>query len=230
MYFDESRRPIDTPAPPTPDEAAAAFGMPLIGLAPQPALDEASIGSGSQTHNDRVVMRVATVTYTVWRNPDDRDDPANLLDLPEPLRSELDTLPPWPLPEWMLASRERMRYPWLWDAVRTTRVIDDSVVTWVSAETELVDHVNYVLMNVFREERTRGDAPPEVLGAATVRAIEHGIPISLDGVEVSGMRIDTDAHVYGVAIDLGDRIVTAVVPRDMMPYFTMTFASRRTAS
>lgn len=195
----------------------------------QESLEEISIGSGTTTSNGVRTSAEATITYTLWRNPADRDDPINLADLAPDVRRSLDELPPWPLPEWLLASRERMRYPTVWDAVRTTWIADRAAEAWRTPDQILVQHVNYIVMNTFRDERVRGGFPDELQGRITERSIERDIPILLDGVAVPGLRVDTDAHVLGLAADLGDRILSAVVARDALPHLRLEFATRTPA-
>jgi hypothetical protein len=226
VHFDDSISPLDLPAPPSPDEVARDFPGPVIALASQNTLEEASIGTTLQRSNGREVMRTATITYTLWRNPLDYSDPANLAELSEETRSALGAEPIGPLPDWMIEARDRMRYPALWDAVSTTRIADASAMPWHTAEHALVEHVNYIVTNSFREERVRDEFPGELVGPVTERSIERGIPVSIDGVDVSGMRIDTDAHVFGIAADLGDRVLTAAIARDHLPFVRLEFVTR----
>jgi len=228
VYLDESARPEDFPAPPTPDEVTRDFTGPLYTLEPQASVEEVGISVGSQTSNGRPVLEEATVNYVLWRNPADRSDPANLADISDEMRAQLDAPPLFPLPEWMTRITERMRYPWLWDAVRTTRAVRGFEDAWRTPEFILVEHVNYILMNTFRDERVVGSAPGELLGRVSERAVEHGAPVRIDGVEVAGIRIDTDAHVLGVGVALGDRTLTAVFPREHLPYFDLAFVARTT--
>ncbi len=217
--------PLD-PGPPRPDEVAAEFPVPVVTFVAQDSLEEISIGSGGTTSNRVTTRAEATISYTLWRNPADRADPVNLADLAPDVRRSLDELPPWPLPAWILESRERMRYPTVWDAVRTTWIADRAAEAWRAPDQILVQHVNYIVMNTFREERVRGGFPGELQGRATERSIERDIPILLDGVAVPGLRVDTDAHVLGLAADLGDRILSAVVARDALPHLRLEFATR----
>ena len=150
MFIDRSRSPGDVPAPPTTDEVAAGFAVPLLTLVAQESVEAAgsrqqAAGSGtsSQTQNQRPVMESATLTYTLWRNPPDRDDPVNIADLTEEMRASLDVEPPWPLPKWMVQTRVRMRYPLLRDAVRTTHISDGS--TWHTPKRDLLLHFCLVM-------------------------------------------------------------------------------------
>lgn len=227
MFVDRSIPLEDIPQPPTLDEVARDFPLPLLTLVAQDSIDDAGVGTSQTRSPGRVVVQYASISYTLWRNPVDRDDPANLAELPDATRESLETLPPWPLPEWILTTRERMRYPALWEAVRTTHVADASAEPWHTPEYALVQHINYVLMNTFRSERVRGRMPGELLGRATERAIEHDIPVSIDGERVPGMRIDTDAHVLGLGADLGDRMLTAVIAREHLPFLDLAFSTLR---
>jgi hypothetical protein len=226
MFYDESARLEDVPAPPTLDEVARAFPGPLYGFVPQPSLEPWTSGTASSTSGGRVEIESVAIGYTLWLNPDDHDDPANLAELDDELRASLDAPPVRPLPDWMTAITARMRYPWLWEAVRTT-VAHEPAPPWHSAESVLVEHVNHILRNRFRDERVRGGFPGELLGPATEKCVEHDVPLLLDGRPVPGIRIDTDAHVLGVGAHLGDRVLTAVVDRDRLPLLDLAFATHR---
>ncbi|POH60051.1 hypothetical protein C3B59_16405 [Cryobacterium zongtaii] len=150
----------------------------------------------------------------------DHDDPANLANLGE--EHSLEQEPSKPLPEWILEFRKLARYPSLWEAVTTTKVLDTE---WQTPESNLVAHTNHILRNTFREQRVEGEFPGKLDSPVTERHIER-VSVPLDGVNVPGLRIDSDPHVYSVGADLGDRIVTAVVARDYLPYVTLAFQTR----
>jgi hypothetical protein len=49
----------------------------------------------------------------------------------------------------------------------------------------------------------------------------------VDGGTRTGVRIDTDPNVYGVGVELDEqRSLTAVIPRDALPYLEVAFATR----
>jgi hypothetical protein len=79
------------------------------------------------------------IPYTLWRNPGDHDDPANLAVLSDLEREAVDTPPVRLLPDWLMAHRELLRYPSLWEAVMTTRMLGPESQT---PEATLVSHVN----------------------------------------------------------------------------------------
>lgn len=224
MFFDSSRRAIDMPAPPTPDEVAAKFPYPVITLVAQDGAEETYAGTMSRTQDGRVAMEAVALTYTVWRNPEDRDDPVNRLDLTAEMRTALEMRPTDPLPVWMEVVRERMLYPSLWEAVRTT--YDSDPRTRPTAESALVEHSNYVLMNVFRDQRVGPGAPWDVIDAATSSGLELTADIMVDGVPTAVVRLMNDPHVIGAAVDLGDRVLTAVIAREHAAHVVFEFATR----
>jgi len=150
----------------------------------------------------------------------------NLAELDEDARAALDAPPPpWPLPPWLVAQTERMRYPTLWEAVMTHWTPSGAHDHELS-DTLLV-HVNDVLRNRYASQRgwrgRLGDAPaPDV----TPAGVERGVPITVDGAELTGIRVDTDPFVRGIAADLPDgRRLTAVLPRDALPLVRAEFVT-----
>jgi hypothetical protein len=222
MYVSD-REPEDSPPPPSVDDATRAFTVPLMSFVPQPSLDECGVAtSGSSRNGGEVTLDTVAISYTLWRNPRDHKDPVNLADLSDSEREALDIVPVRPLPDWIVQRRDLMRYPMLWEAVMTTRVIG---ADWQTPESTLVGHANHILMNNFREERVVGGFPGELDSLVAERHINPAT-IPIDGVDIAAMRIDTDPHVYAVGADLGDRILTAVVARHHLPYLTLAFARR----
>jgi hypothetical protein len=209
-------------------EQLRAMPVPILGLVPQPHLEDwGSFSMSSGTSNGVMHEMTAGINYTLWRNPDDRDDPVNLAELDEETRRAVGMQTPWPRPKWLLEGVARMRYPTLWEAVRTTWRRDDPHQPTPGAE--LVHHVNHVLMNQYsarsaRDPDARTGRPESPVDE---RHIEHGVPVVVNGAAVAGMRIDTDPHVFGIGADLGDAgVLTAVLDRDVLPYVVVEFASR----
>ncbi|MGN6125146.1 MAG: hypothetical protein ACTHON_01135, partial [Humibacter sp.] len=140
--------------------------------------------------------------------PEDRDDPRNLAELPEELRLALDTPPPVELPEWMTESRRLARFPLLWDSVSTAwhsaEAYEERRAHPPTLEQELVQHVNYILMNKHPEPGDRGpDGIPrdEAWHRVHESHVEQGVDVEVNGRVVSGIRIDTDPYVYAVGAD-----------------------------
>jgi len=219
MYFSE-RAPEDFPAPPTIAKVVAEFRVPVMSFVSQPAVEVRSVSTtGSSMNGEPTLLTSVSLSYTFWQVPGDHADPVNLADLPAVDLAALDAPPIRPLPAWMMAQRELMRYPMLWEAVMTTRPSDDGSQT---LESTLVDHLNYVVMNTFRKQRTVGGFPGELDSPATKKHIEH-TSVRVDGADLPGIRLDTDPHVYGVGVALSDRILTAVIARDHLADITIAF-------
>lgn len=224
MFVDTTATPDDLPVPPSLDDVTARFPGALFTLEPQPGAEEIAVSTVTAGAGRHPVFLSAAISYGLWRRPDDRDDPVNLAEISDELRAQLDEPPRFPLPDGLMAIRERMRYPMLWEAVQTTLLgLGDEERT---IGTTLVEHVNHILMNRFRDTRVRGEMPGELLGAATEAAVERGIPVRIDGGVVDGVRLDTDAHVLGLGVDLGDRHLTAVLARDDLPFLDLAFVTR----
>ena len=131
-------------------ELLARMPIPVIEFEEQSTLEVADTSVSSGTHGTGYDMMAASVSFTLWRKPDDKSDPANLAELDDETRRAIDDVPPWPRPPWVVELVERMRYPRLWEAVRTSWYREESEFTTV--DQLLVDHANYILMNQFREE------------------------------------------------------------------------------
>jgi hypothetical protein len=213
--------PMDVPPPQTLDEVVRVFPVPVMSFVAQPSLQVLGVGTvGMSADGGPTVLEAVSISFTLWRNPLDHDDPDNLAELDDTLRESLDAPPVRPLPDWMMAQRELLRYPALWEAVTTTRLDDVSR----SLESTLVMHVNHILINTFRDQRVTGGFPGELDDPVAERHIQPA-PVRIDGIDVPGMRIDTDPHVYAVGAAVGDRLLTAVVARDHLPFVTVEFAT-----
>lgn len=208
--------PVDAPDP-RHDIAAqiSAMPIPLIGLVAQPHLEDWGARSvESSQRSGELEQLSASISYTFWRVPEDRDDPANLAELDEETRRDLAAEPPWPRPDWLVEQVARLRYPTLWEVVRTT---------WCSpaAPAGIVHHARNVLLN-----SQQGRSGPAA-GLFDEGDLEDGVPLVVDGSEVAGVRLDTLPEVVAVGAHLGDRgLLTAVIDRDVLPLLTVEFATQ----
>jgi hypothetical protein len=208
-------------------EQARQMPVPIFGLVRQPHLEDwDAIGIGSGTRDGVLESCEASISYTLWRNPDDRGDPVNLAELDERQRRALEVEPPWPRPQWLVEQVRRMRYPMLWECVRThwcgqPRAFD-------SAPALLVAHVNHVLVNRLQQTRVVGDyGPHDLTDPVDQRCVEPEVPVLVDGTARDGFRINTDPQVYGLSVDIdAHTVLTAVIPRDALPYVEVAFAAR----
>jgi len=217
----------DAPDPELEQRAAVrALGFDVAGLRAQRHLEDSG-SLGVQISESDGVLVSATVSrqYTLWRNPDDRSDPVNLAVLDDERRRSLEEVPPWPRPAWLIAGVERMRHPMLWEAVQTHWSVPGA--TRPTATATLVEHVQSVLMNQYRDEHGLPD-PTEDPWPVLVdeRSVQPGHRVLVDDVERPGLLLDTDPFVLGMAIELDDgRLLTAVLPRDELPLLTVAFDS-----
>jgi len=200
--------------------------IPVVGLAPQPSLQETNAGVGGGQDGSGYFEVSTSLSYTLWRNPSDRSDPLNLAELDEQTRAAIEEVPPWPRPQWLIEQVEQMRYPQLAEAVKTTWFRESNEHTALTVV--LAQHANYILTNWYRPQRgldgNPWDAPaPDV----TQRAVRHGITVRIDGSDVIGAEIDTDPFVYCVGAELPTGgILTAVLPRDDLAYIRLEFTTR----
>ena len=201
--------------------------FPLMSHAPQPSVEDTgavSIGEGADAKG-RSHLSVS-ITYTLWRNPADRADPVNLAELDEQTRASLDETPPWPRPAWLLELAEKMRYPMLWEAVRTTWNRDLSENAALSRL--LVDHTNYILMNRFRDELgiPRGHIS-DPAWAVKESAVDTATTLEIDGTETPAAQIDTDPLVYATGAQLLPHVATTVViAREHLPHIRLALTTR----
>ncbi|MBD3942199.1 hypothetical protein IF188_10880 [Microbacterium sp. NEAU-LLC] len=209
-----------------------ALPFPVMGLVAQPSIEDfGGFGLAEGGGPGGTSSITVSVTYMLWRNPDDRDDPVNLAELDDATRAALDMIPPWPRPAWLIESAQRLRYPHLIEVVRTTWDRDASEYTTLAHH--LVDHVNHILMNCFREELGLPSGPPppgyDPFGGdwrATPSAVNPTVTLVVDGAELTASEIDTDPFVYAIGARLApDRIATVVIPRHDLPYVRLALAT-----
>ncbi|GAA1497599.1 hypothetical protein [Paeniglutamicibacter kerguelensis] len=201
--------------------------IPVLGLVPQTSLEDVDdVGFQSGADDRGYFELAASVTYILWRNSKDHSDSINLADLDEDRRRAIEDVPPWPRPAWLVEQVERLRYPQLWEAVRTTWHRDPSERH--SVGNMLVDHVNHILMNQYPQEHgLNGNPWDQPTLEVTVRAVNHRVTVLVDGVEAPAAEIDTDPFVYGIGAEVEGGVVTAVLPRAELEHIRIQFATRR---
>lgn len=216
--------PEDAPDPKV-EIAARIRAVPfrVMGLVPQPTLEDFGSGGIGQGGDQLSV----SIGYTLWRNPEDRDDPTNLAELDEKTRAAIEDEPPWPRPVWLIEYVQRMRYPQLWEVVRTTWTRDPSERTSLSSQ--LVDHADHILMNQFREELGLPAGPTRDTGwRVSPSAVNHAVSLEVDGALMRAAEIDTDPFVYAIGVSITpDVVATTVIPREHLPYVRVALATRR---
>jgi hypothetical protein len=208
-------------------ESLKLMPIPVMGLRPQPALEDTNSVGVSYGLDDRGYNEMtASITYTLWRNPDDRSDPVNLADLDEKTRTSIEEVPPWPRPPWLIEQVERLRYPQLCEAVRTTWHRTPSERS--SVQSLLADHVNHILMNQYRQKLWPGSNPwDQQAPPLTGRMVNNQARTIINGVDMPGAEVDTDPFVYGIGAQLeGGGVVTAVLPRTELKHIQVQFTTR----
>jgi hypothetical protein len=201
--------------------------VPIFGLVSQPHLEDwDALGIGSGTRDGVLDSCEASISYTLWRNPDELDDPANLTELDQEQRRALEAEPPWPRPPWLVQQVRRMRYPMLWECVRTRWCREPRESD--SAPAVLVAHLNDILVNRFQQTSVVGnDAPHHLANQVDQRCVEGDVAVLVDGTARYGFRIDTDPQVYGLGVNVdAHTVLTAAIPRDALTYVEVTFAAR----
>ncbi|PPF56448.1 hypothetical protein C5B94_03230 [Clavibacter michiganensis] len=214
-------------------DQAHGLGVSAAGLVPQRHLEDWGI-SGLQTSRRTVageqVTQPVTLSrfYTVLRNPDDLEDPANLRPLDDDLCRMQNEAVPDDLPEWMVWMRDRGRFPQLWEAVQTHYPPSGvSTADALDVAGLLASHADYVLHNAFREESGLGDLPEHSWVRLVDREDARPAAVVVDGEVVSGgLTIDSNEFVVAVGAPLSDgRVVTAVVSRAHRDLVTLEFVT-----
>ncbi|RWZ46143.1 hypothetical protein ELQ90_16085 [Labedella phragmitis] len=181
----------DLPAPASPEEVAARFGRPVFGLVPQPHVRELDVLSTVATGEE---LSEVSVSYSFLAEPGDPTDPRNLVPTVRDIDGWLEKAERDGQPEWFVRGLQSMRFPMVWEAVRTTTRVDP----WAATTAErLAAHMEHVLLNTADERQRRDDSGIPSLDAGVTAA--HALPanVAVDGAERPGIQIDTDATVIG---------------------------------
>ena len=196
-------------------------------MKPQPALEDDDMFGFFESSGAGGTSELAvSISYTLWRNPADPDDPINLAELNEQMRVAIEEEPPWPRPTWLIERVQRMRYPNLYEVVQTSWNRETS--PYVSLSYQLVARANHVLMNQFREA-LGVPSGPSIDGAWKVSetAVKPGASLEVDGRMLPAIEIETDPLVYAIGAEVGDRlVVTVVVPRDELQFIELALSTR----
>ncbi|MBH0082222.1 hypothetical protein [Salinibacterium sp. SWN167] len=217
--------PADAPDPRMQhEELVKQMPIPVIGLVAQSSVQSTSLAVNSATDSAGFSAMSVSVSATLWRNPTDKTDPVNLEILDEHTRRAIEEVPPWPRPAWLIEQVESMRYPALWEAVQTHWHRDESEVTDVGAL--LTQHANYILMNQFQKELGLDEQHGERRAPMPERRITRPTTVVIDGRIVDGVEVAPDPLIYAVGATLpSGGVVTAVFPRQHLPFITAEFAT-----
>jgi hypothetical protein len=212
-------------------ERLRGLSFPVMGLTPQPAAEDidaiAIAGAYGTTGQSQFAV---SISYVLWRNPVNRNDPVNLAELDEEQRAALEAEPPWPRPAWLTQYVGMMRYPQLWEAVRTSWSRDTSEHTTVPRQ--LVDHGNHILRNQFRAQLGLEAGPVHDDGDWEIResAVNPSATLEIDGVPLPAWEIDTDPFVYAIGAQVSaDVVTTVVIARDHLALVRVSLTTRNPA-
>lgn len=220
--------PEDAPDPRLEyNERLRGLTFPILGLVPQPTVEDTRTPAFAESTGLSGRAQIAvSFTYTLWRNPDDRADPVNLKTLDPLEEAAIGADPPWPRPTWLVEYVERLRYPQLWEAVRTCWTRTPSEHSTLAAQ--LVNHTNHILVNHFREELGLPPGPTHdrgwQVGTSSVRAAAG---VEVDGEIAPAVEIDTDPFVYALGAQIRpDVVTTVVIAREYLPHVRLALQSR----
>jgi hypothetical protein len=209
------------PAPPGVDEIAARFGAPVLSFAPQPRLEEFA---AAQTASHGRFVEIS-LSYSYFSNPRNRNDPANHIALDPSQRAAIERAENDHLPPWMIDQVTRMRYPVLWEAVRTSVPIPAERSR--PLEARMAAHMNDVLRNTFPGRvRTRRGGMPVVAASLREEEVTRGVPVLIDGEPTRGFRVDADPDVVAIGARVDGRFMTVVIDRKLESQIKMEFVRR----
>ncbi len=221
MAKDTSGAVRDMPAPPGVDEIATRFGDPVLAFAPQPRLEE--FASAQTMVLGRFVE--ISLSYSFFKNPLHHADPANQVPLTSDQQRAIERAENDHMPPWIADQVTRMRYPVIWEAVRTSVPIPAERSR--PLESRLAAHMGDVLRNTFPGRvRSRRGGIPVVAAALRDEDVVRGVPIIVDGETVRGYRVNTDPDVVVMGARVDSRYMTVVLDRKIVPDIRMEFIRR----
>lgn len=224
--------PEDAPDPRVEmKERLRGLSFPVMGLAPQMAIEDIDAVAIADARGMTGQSQFAvSISYLLWRNPADRSDPVNLAELDEEERAALELEPPWPRPAWLSEYVGMMRYPQLWEAVRTSWNRDSSEHTTLPRQ--LVAHANHILRNKFSRQLGFETGPVHDDGDWAIKesAVNPSATLEIDGVPVPAYEIDIDPFVYAIGAQTrADVVVTVVIAREHLPLLRVSLSTRNPA-
>ncbi len=197
----------DLPPPSTLEADAARFRVPVFGFSPQPKLRR--VGHGTTSAGN--VIEEITISYTFIADPENPDDPDNLVEHVARIDAARLRAEQADQPAWFLQGLQDARYPVLTDAVATIAAGSGDPRTLAE---HLADHINHVLINsIDTRRRQSADGIPTLDGG--VRAGHaQGAELEVHNTTAPGLLIDSDPDVIGWAVSAGEALVLVALPRD----------------
>ena len=220
MHEVTNARPGDFPAPPSADEVASRFGRPVFSLVEQPGLIRLD-GLSTVATGDRLVE--VSVSYSHLVAPEDPTDPRGLVDDIDEVTGWIEKAHRDGRPEWFVRSLEALRFPMLWETVRTARRDADGATSLAES---LARHLDHVLINTVEGRRRRsGDRPGRELDGPVNPAHARPATVVVDGLPREGVEIDTDADLTGWAVIVDDLVVSVALDREVAATLEVALAT-----
>ncbi|MCR8671383.1 hypothetical protein [Agrococcus sp. HG114] len=221
MEFRDDAGPV--PDPPTIDDVARSFPVPLVALVPQPSVRESGVSTTSTVWGSRPVeLGTAALSYAVLWNPEQLDHPGDATELDRELEEMLAQPPALLQPD----AVERLSWaPFasVPEAVQTALPAPGAGAG--SLPQRLALHMRHVLSSSFRAERDPTPHEPGIFAAAPDARDAREASVVVDGVERPALTID-DEHVLGLGVDLGDAMAIVVWPRHLLPLVRLELTRR----
>jgi hypothetical protein len=201
----------DRPAPPTLTADTAGFGVPVIGLEPQPKLRQ--VGHGVVRSN--AVLHQIALSYALIAQPDRPEDPSNFRAGFEKVDTARARAEQTEQPVWLLQRLQYARYPTLWEAVVTIAMEPGETP---NAAEFLTRHINHVMINTVDSRRRGTETSIPTLDGAVKTGDAHHAELDIDGLATSALVIDTDPDIAGWAACNGDALVLVALPRAVVAH------------
>lgn len=185
------------------NEERAVLGFPLYRLVAQPHLEESAVvfsRAGARVES-------ASVSYSYFGNGADHSDPANEVVLAPHQRRSIAAAEESGLDEDVKRLVHRLRYPAIWDAIRTSTA---PTSRGGSLEHRLATHVAAV--------QNARILPGPVVSSQVVR---------VDDVEVRGIAFPSLTGLVAFAATIGPRSVTVVLPSSYLARLDLALTSSR---
>lgn len=210
----------DIAQPPGIDATLRTLGGVVFALQPQGSLDE--VAATTQMDGNRVVG--VSLSYSYFRRPADRRHPDNFVALTAEQAAAIDRAEAANLPPWLIEQISRIRYPTLWDAVRTSKARPGERLN--ALEARLVAHANDVLRASAPERPQFRVAHHGTGGRVRPDDLLESVVVIVDGVPCRGRRLDAGAHVVALGARVDDRYMTAVYDSRIAPGVRAEFVRR----
>jgi hypothetical protein len=208
------------PEIPTIDSVCAEFPVLVATLVPQPSIHAIGADTTSSSRNGGPFrLETAAITYAIFWNPDDLDDPVNHVQLPPDVVAALANPSP-KLPPALVDWLPWMRFPTAYEAVQTVVPRDGR-----SIADELALHMRNVVGNTFRAERNPLPHEPDTFVDPPSAADAVEASVLVDGELVDCVEIH-DEHVLGLGVGLSDAVALVVLPKHLLPLLRVELVRR----